>query len=93
LAKKVTISQAVGIRKGVRPCPNVQADLIKIRGLFDTHTHRLRRHAGQHRHMVHSKGGPDHGDRRSDRDIPGSAAGAASTSTALSTRWATRSGG
>jgi hypothetical protein len=36
LANKVTISQAVGIRNGVRPCPNVQIDLNKIRDLFDT---------------------------------------------------------
>jgi hypothetical protein len=36
LAIKVTISQAVGIRNGVRPCPNVQVDLNKIGDLFDT---------------------------------------------------------
>jgi hypothetical protein len=36
LARNVTISQAVGIRNGVRPCPNVQVDLNKIRDLFDT---------------------------------------------------------
>jgi hypothetical protein len=32
---KVTISDSVGIRNGVRPCTNRQADLEKIRDLFD----------------------------------------------------------
>ena len=36
MAKKVDISEAVGIRNGVRPCPNRQPDLVKIRDLFDT---------------------------------------------------------
>jgi hypothetical protein len=31
----VTISDAVGIRNGVRPCTNAQGDLEKIRDLFD----------------------------------------------------------
>jgi hypothetical protein len=35
LAKKVEISEAVGIRNGVRPCPNRLIDLGKIRDLFD----------------------------------------------------------
>ncbi|GEP56980.1 hypothetical protein [Reyranella soli] len=35
MARKVEISEAVGIRNGVRPCPNRQSDLEKIRDLFD----------------------------------------------------------
>lgn len=35
MARKVEISDAVGIRNGVRPCPNRQPDLEKIRDLFD----------------------------------------------------------
>ena len=33
---KVSISDSVGIRNGVRPCTNLRGDLDKIRDLFDT---------------------------------------------------------
>jgi hypothetical protein len=36
MTKKVAIKLAVGIRNGVKPCPNHLDDLAKIRDLFDT---------------------------------------------------------